>query len=282
MLIIGFNDCYDGIVEGLKEGGFKKGLKLDIDYRVTDGDAAKSVEAAKSLAGGNYNLVIGISTPSSLALQNAMGDKKTPLVFSAVSDAQKAGIDTTKGNVTGTSDYFPMDEQLKMIRSFLPEAKTIGILYDTSEANSISQLEQLNSLAPGYGFTIKVIGINSMKDIDIAVDSIAGQVDCIDNLNDNLVAGNIKELLKKADGKGIPVFGSDSGQVKLGCLAAQSLDYHNLGLETGRMAARVLKGEKAGSIPVEVMRDYKTYVNKDAMSRLKITLPGEYRGAEQY
>ncbi len=120
-------------------------------------------------------------------------------------------------------------------------------MYTTSEVNSASTLAEYKEKAADYGFEIVESGVSSTADIPLAADSLLEQVDCLNNLTDNTVVASLPLILSKANAKNIPVFGSEIEQVKIGCLAAMGLDYVDLGKQTGRMAAEVLKGEKKAS-----------------------------------
>ncbi len=198
--------------------------------------------------------------------------------FTAVTDpvaAELANADGTPvGEITGTSDTLPVEAQLKMIRSILPDAKTIGIMYTTSEVNSESTIAQYKELAPGYGFEIVESGVSSSADIPLAADTLLNKVDCLTNLTDNNVVSSLPVILNKAGAKNIPVFGSEIEQVKIGCLAAMGLDYIELGKQTGHMAAKVLKGEaKASELNYEILKDAAFYGNTKVAENLGITLP---------
>ena len=194
------------------------------------------------------------------------------MVFTAITDVELAGL--TEGNITGTSDMLPVEDQLKLIRAMMPDAKRIGILYTTSESNSISTIATYKELAPNYGFEIVDTGVATQADVPLAVDNLVTKVDCISNRTDNTVVGALPVILDAAGEKNIPVFGSEIEQVKLGCVAAEGLDYIDLGKQTGRMAAKVLKGEaKASEIPYEVLKESQLTINSDVMAELNLTLP---------
>ena len=189
-----------------------------------------------------------------------------PVVYTAVTDPVEAELtdedNMPVGNVTGTSDKLPIEEQLKMIREILPDAKTLGIMYTTSEANSISAIEEYEELAGDYGFELVTTGISTTADVSLAADDLLSQVDCITNLTDNTVVASLPTILEKANEKNIPVFGSEIEQVRIGCLAAEGIDYIALGEQTGKMAAQILKGEKeASEMECEVITEPGFYVN---------------------
>ena len=166
-----------------------------------------------------------------------------------------------------------MDAQLEMIRNMLPEAKTIGIMYTTSEVNSISTIEEYKEKAANYGFEIVDVGISTAADIPLAADNILTKVDCLNNLTDNTVVQGLPTILAKAGEKNIPVFGSEIEQVKIGCLAAAGIDYIELGKKTGQMAAKILKGEAtANEMPYETFEDYSIYFNQAVADNLGLAV----------
>ena len=269
------DNCRTGFIEGLAEAGLVEGDNLTVIYQNAQADMGVAQQIAAQFAAKPVDLMVGIATPMAQACYNAAGD--IPTIFTAVSDPVSAGFADADGKavgeVTGTSDALPVAAQLATIRALLPDAKKIGILYTTSEVNSLSTIETYKSLAPGYGFEIVESGISTAADIPLALDALLGKVDCLTNLTDNTVVSALALVLDKANAAGKPVFGSEIEQVKLGCVAAEGLDYVALGRQTGLMAAKVLKGEvKASDMAYEVISDPSLYVNAEALARFGITL----------
>ena len=163
-----------------------------------------------------------------------------------------------------------------MIRKILPDAKRIGIMYSTGEVNSLSAIEEYKEIAPSFGFEIVESGISAVGDVPLAADSLLEKVDCINNLTDNTVVSALPTILNKATKKNIPVFGSEVEQVKIGCLATMGLDYYDLGMKTGRIAAQVLSGEKkASKINFERIEEFDFYGNNAVADMLGITMPSD-------
>ena len=209
---------------------------------------------------------------------NAAMKADIPVIYTAVTDPVAAELADKDGKpvgeVTGTSDKLPVEEQLKMIREMLPDAKKIGIMYTTSEANSVSAIEEYKSLVKKYDFELVEKGITTTADVSLAADDLLSKVDCITNLTDNTVVASLPTILDKANEKKIPVFGSEIEQVKIGCLAAEGIDYIALGKQTGKMAAKVLKGEaKASEQNFETITEPGFYVNNKVAENLGITVP---------
>ena len=170
-----------------------------------------------------------------------------------------------------------MAEQLKMIREILPDAVKIGIIYTTSEANSVSTIEEYKAIAGDYGFEIVETGINTLADVDMAAADMVGKVDCISNLTDNTVVSALQTVLSYAKEANIPVFGSEVEQVKNGCLASMGIDYVVLGKQTGAMAAAILKGEStAAEMNYEICEGASLYVNTEVAANLGIEFEEQY------
>lgn len=274
------DNCREGFLEGLEEEGIKEGDNLKVEVKNAMADTATNAQIADSFVSDNMDLICAIATPSAQSAYNAAMDKDIPVVYTAVTDpvaAELADKDGNPvGNVTGTSDTLPVGEQLKMIREMMPDAKTIGILYTTSEANSVSAIATYESLVDKYGFTLETKGISQTSEIALATDDLLTKVDCITNLTDNTVVASLPTILEKANEKGIPVFGSEIEQVKIGCLAAEGIDYIQLGKQTGKIAAQILKGEKkASEIPYEIISEPGFYVNTKVAENLGIEVPSD-------
>ncbi len=271
------DNCRTGFIEGLASEGFTEGDNLEIEFKSASDDMAANTQIAQNFANSGKDLVCGIATPSAQALYAACLEKGIPVIFNAISDPVEAklAVSDTKpmDGITGVSDRLPVADQLKLIRNVLPEAKKIGILYTTSEANSVSTIEVYKQEAPTYGFEIEALGIGSEAEVAQAADVLMSKVDCISNMTDNTVVSALAVVLDKANTNKIPVFGSEEEQVKKGCIASAGLDYVELGKRAGVMAARVLKGESVADIPYETLKESKITVNKAVAQKLGITLP---------
>ena len=274
------DNCRTGFLQGLADEGIVEGKNLTILYENAQADGGTASQIMNNFLSKKADLICAIATPIAQSAYSAAKDAGVPAIYTAVTDpalAELANADGTPvGEITGTSDKLPVESQLKMIRTMLPDAKTIGIMYSTSEINSVSAIEEYKKAAPEYGFEIVESGISSTADIPLAADALVEKVDCINNLTDNTVVSSLPVILDKAAKKNIPVFGSEIEQVKIGCLAAVGLDYVSLGEQTGKMAAKVLKGEKkASEMNFEVIEEAAFYGNNKVAENLGITIPAE-------
>lgn len=271
------DNCRQGFLEGLAEEGIEEGKNLTVIYDNAQADGGMSSQINTNFLSKKVDLICAIATPMAQSAYSAAKKQDIPVVYSAVNDPIQTELASEDkkpvGNITGTSDKLPVEKQLEMIRQILPDAKKIGIMYSTSEINSVSTIKEYQKAAPEYGFEIVESGISSSADIPLAADRLVGKVDCINNLTDNTVVNSLSIILSKAKEKNIPVFGSEIEQVKKGCLAAVGLDYIDLGKQTGHMAAQILKGEKeARDMPFEIIEEAAFYVNTQAADHLNITI----------
>ncbi|MGL5436683.1 MAG: ABC transporter substrate-binding protein [Lachnospiraceae bacterium] len=274
------DNCREGFLAGLAEEGIAEGKNLTVLYENAQADGGTAGQIIDNFLAKKADLICGIATPMAQSAYSAAKKSDVPVIFTAVTDpiaAELANADGTPvGQITGTSDKLPVEKQLEMIRTMLPDAQKIGIMYSTSEINSISAIAEYKEIAPEYGFEIVEQGISQIGDVPQAADSLLGKVDCITNLTDNTVVSALPVILAKAEKQNIPVFGSEIEQVRIGCLATVGLDYIDLGEQTGRMAAKILKGEmQASEMNFEVISEASFYGNNKVAENLGITIPEE-------
>ena len=271
------DNCREGFLDGLAEAGIVEGENLTVKYKNAAADMGTASQISSNFVSDKVDMICAIATPSAQAAYNAAMDEEIPVIFTAVTDpvaAELAAKDGAPvGEVTGTSDKLPVEAQLEMIREILPDAKTIGIIYTTSEANSVSAIAEYEEKVGDYGFELVTKGVTAVSEVGLAAEDLLTKVDCITNLTDNTVVSALATVLDKANAAKIPVFGSEIEQVKIGCLAAEGLDYVALGRKTGEMAAKVLKGEtKASDLSFEQITEAGLYVNTKVAENLNITL----------
>ncbi len=269
------DNCREGFLQGLEEEGFVEGKNLEVDYQNAQADMGIAAQIADAFVGNKVDMVTAIATP---AAYNATMKTDIPVVYTAITDPVVAQVaDENKnplGNVTGTSDILPVEAQLKLIRELMPEAKNLGILHTSSEANSDSMLQIYKDLVDKYDFKVIDEAINTTADIPLATDNLLSKVDVMTNLLDNTVVNSLPTILDKANAKKIPVFGSEIEQVKMGCLGSEGIEYISLGKQTGKMAAKILRGEaKASEMAYEIIEEPNLYLNSKVAEDLGIDIP---------
>ena len=266
----------EGFIEGLKENGFVEGENLEVDFQNAQNDNPTSQTIASNFANDKKDLIFAVSTPSAQAALNAT--QNIPIVFTAVTDAVEAGLvksnESSENNVTGTSDAIPVDKSLELIKKFVPNVKTIGVVCNTSEINSKLQVDALRKAAEKEGIKVIDNGATQANEVNQAVAAVAKEADVIFTPTDNLVASSMPIITKVATENKIPVIGSEEGHVENGALACNGISYKELGKKAGEMAAQILKGEKQPSeIPVTTLDETETIINKSTMETLGIKDP---------
>lgn len=276
------DNCREGLLLGLADAQYIDGDNIKVDYQNAQADMGLAAIIASTFVDNGYDLIIAIATPMAMTAVNTAFDK-VPVVFTAVSAPVEAGLSNQDGlspyEATGTSDLIPVADQLALIRAMQPQAKTIGLLYTVGEVNSQVQARQYREQAAAFGFDIVEATVTAGTEISLALPGLLSRVDCLSMLTDNTVVQYLDLVLDQANEKNLPVYGSEIEQVKKGCLATVGIDYVLLGQQTGHLAARVLSGEAANTIPFEVFRDFSAYYNQQTLQRLGLLLPKDYPGS---
>lgn len=261
----------EGIYQGIADGGFILDDNLEIDYLNSQGSMENANTIANEFASKDYDLVVGITTPSAQALFNKV--KETPIVYSAVTDPVSAGLEGD--NITGVSDMTPVDKQLDLMMALLPETKTVGMIYNSGELNSEIQVNMAREALEARGLTLEVKGITNSNEVSLALDAILDNVDVLYVQKDNTVASAFPVVVKKADAKNVPIIGAVKDYVDQGALATDGPSEYEIGYQTGEMVARILKGESPKDILAEtVIRTKKDY-NTETAERYGVEIPAE-------
>lgn len=267
----------EGVIAGLKEDGLEEGKDFTFDYQNAQQDFPTTQTIASNFVGSKVDLIVAIATPSAQAAANATKD--IPIVITAVTDPVLAGLvnsmDKSGTNVTGTSDMNPVREQLELIKEILPEAKSVGVIYNAAEPNSVVQVEIAKEAAKDLGLEIIEATVANTSEVNQAAQTLVSRVDAIYAPTDNAVASSISAILKVSNEAKIPVIPGERALVDAGALATLGIDYFSLGKQTGNIAARVLRGENPADMPVETSDDLKLVVNKKAADILGIEIPEE-------
>lgn len=265
----------DGVKEALEAAGYKEGENLKFVYESAQGNPATAAQIARQFVGDSPSVIVPISTPSAQAVVSATKD--IPVVFTAVSDPLGAQLikdmDKPGGNVTGLSDMSPVAEHLALIKEILPEAKTIGYLYNSGEANSVSLLAVLKEEADKAGLTVVESAATKSAEVQGAARALVGRADAIYIPTDNTIISALEGAVAVAEEAKLPLFTADTDSVTRGSIAALGFNYKDVGRQTGEVVVRILKGENPGDIAVKVAAGTDLVVNKGAAAKMGITLP---------
>ncbi|HEM3532762.1 ABC transporter substrate-binding protein [Streptococcus suis] len=261
----------EGFVAELEANGYKEGEKLVLDYQNAQGDQANLQTISEQLIDGN-DIVLAIATPSAQSL--ATVSTETPIVFTAVTDPLSAdlveSIEKPGGLLTGTSDQAPIDKQVELLGQAVPDAKTVGILYTTSERNSEVQVEQAKELLEKAGYKVVVKGITSTNEVQDATTSLMKDVDALFIPTDNTVASTMTMIGELSVEHKVPVIGGSTDMVDEGGLLTYGTNYEALGRQTAKMAIKIIEGANVSETAVEYPETVSLHVNEEMAQKLGI------------
>lgn len=263
----------EGFVAQLEESG----IDAEIIVQSANGDMSLTNTIAQSLKAEGVDLIYAVATPAAQAAKNTVTD--IPIVFSAVTDPVGAELvesfENPGANVTGVSDYVSSESQIDEFLKIFPDVKTFGVIYNTSEQNSLVQIEELKSNLSHRGIELETVGVSAVNDIPQAIASISTKIDALFALTDNLVANAAPIVSDSLIKNNIPSLSAEEGQVKNGLLMSEGVNYEQQGKQAGRMAVRILNGEQASSIPVELNEINTKLVNETTAKALGVDLNSE-------
>ncbi|WBW50293.1 ABC transporter substrate-binding protein [Peptoniphilus equinus] len=258
----------EGFVEELKA----KGIDAEIIEQSANGDMALTNTMATSMQSEKVDLVYAIATPTAQAAKNTIHD--VPIVFSAVTDPVGAqlveSIETPGGNVTGVSDYVSSASQIDAFLKIYPDVKTFGVIYNTSEQNSMVQVEELEANLKERGLALEKVGVNTINDIPQVIATLAPKIDAMFAVTDNMVANAAPIISQTLIEKQIPSLASEEGQVKNGLLMSEGINYKEQGKQAADMAVEILNGTDPASMSVQYNKVNTKTVNETTAKALGI------------
>lgn len=267
----------NGMVQTLATHGYVVGDSLKLKYQSAQGNTGTAAQIARQFIGDKPSVIVAIGTPSAQAVVAAT--KRIPVVFSAVTDPIVAQLvkaqAPSKGNVTGVSDVLALEPQIALIKSIVPQAKTVGVVYNPGEANSAVVVKALQKQLPAQGLRLLTASAPRSVDVGSAARSLVGKVDAFYITTDNNVVSALEALVKVGNEAKIPLIASDTDSVARGATAALGLNYFSLGEQTGDIVVRILKGEKPGTIPFETSKNLMLFLNRSAAKAQGISLSEE-------
>ncbi|HEM6271868.1 TPA: ABC transporter substrate-binding protein [Streptococcus suis] len=268
------DEIYKGIKAGLEEGGYTTTENLSIDFMNAEGDQSQVQTMSKKLVDNGNELLIGIATPAAQGLANATTE--LPIIMGAVTDPVGANLVTDLknpgGNITGVSDQTPVADTVSLIKEITPDAKTIGVLYSSNEDNSKIQVAEFKAAAEEAGYTVLEYAVASSNELASTVEVASSKVDALFTPVDNTVASAFSTVVSVANKSKTPIFTSVEDMVEGGGIASVTLSQYDLGVATGKMAAKILDGANPADTPVQIFNEGTVVVNQKVAKELGITL----------
>lgn len=270
-----------GFAAGLASSGFKEGEHVIFERHNAEGDPARAAAIARKFQQDEVDLIHSIATQTTLAAVRS--GNRIPVVFSSVTDpvhagivSDKTGIGTrTQTNVTGVSDLWPVDLQLKTYARLLPGVRDWGTIYNPAEANSVRHIEAMRDAARQLGLKLHEVTVSQGSEVSAAATQLAGKVRAIVITSDNTTVAHLDALVQVCETHKIPLFAGDIDSVARGAVAAYGMDYFLVGYAAGKKAALILKGVKPGDIPWGPMEKFSLVINLNAAKAQGISIPDD-------
>lgn len=266
---------YQGLVEELARQGYEEGHNLKISFQNAQADQSNLLSMSEKLVEEKNTILVGITTPATLALAGA--SKDIPIVMAGITYPVEAGLIQSEerpgNNITGVSDRTPIRQQLEMMKEILPNLKTLGVLYTSSEDNSIKQVEEVKTLAKELGLQLKISSISNSNDVQQVTESLASSVDAIFIPIDNTLASTMPTVAKVAEEFHIGVFPSSDTMVADGGVLGIGVDQYQIGVKSAEVVIAILEGAKPADTPIVLANEGLIYLNQKKAESLGIQIP---------
>lgn len=254
----------------------ESGLKVNIDQQNAQGEQANCQTIASKFVTDKKDLILAIATPAAQAC--ASETTEIPILVTAVTDPADSGLvesnEAPGGNVSGTSDLTPVADQFDLLKEILPDAKKVGILYNSSESNSVFQANLAKEAAASLNMEAIEATVSNSNEIEQVTRDLCGKVDVIYAPTDNMIAAGMSTVSMVANELKIPTIVGEQGMVDNGGLATQSISYYELGRKTGEQAVKILKGEATtADMPIEYVPGDAISINEDTAKEIGIEIP---------
>lgn len=270
------DSAYKGFVDGLKEAGYEDGKNIIIDYQNAQGEQANCITIGQKFINDKSDLILAIATPAAQAIANMT--KEIPILITAVTDPADSKLvadnNAPGGNVTGTSDLTPVEAQIELLKEIIPNVKTVGLLYCSSEQNSVFQINIAKKKLDAMGIKYIDIAISNLNEIQQVIQNVIGKVEAIYTPTDNMIANGMATVALMTEPAKLPVICGEGGMTMLGGTATYGINYYELGKLTSTQAVSILKGDKKTSeMPIEYLQKFDLVVNTNMIESIGLTIP---------
>lgn len=266
------NALREGLKKGLEQQGFEEGKNLTWTYENAQGNPTTAVQIGHKFISMGPTIIVTLSTPTTQAV--AASTKSIPIVFGAVSDPVTAKL-TNHKNVTGLTDFVSPEKQLELVKVVVPDVKAIGVIFNSGEANSQKQVQELKVSAEKQGIQVIEVTVSKSSDVSFAAKALIGKVGAIILPTDNTVISALESIIQVAIYNEIPVFGSDVDIVRRGAVAAYGIDWQMSGLALASMVGLILKGTPIKNVPLRNSENFVLHVNLKAAQQMGVSIPNE-------
>lgn len=274
------NAAVAGFKKALAENGYVDGKDVVYTESHTNFDASLVPQMIAKLQAEQPKLMYTVTTPVSQIAKKALAGSGINIVFSAVTDPVAAKLvpswEAGDEGMTGATDLQDVKAVMEFTKKLLPNAKRFGVPYNPGEANDVALVEKIKEAAPAAGFEVVEVGIDNVNDIQQRIASLAGKVDVIYGPTSNLIQPAIPAVSAAARQAGIPVVNADDNAVRDGVVPASfAVNYEQVGVNAGKIAAEILKGKDPKTIAPSrpAYEDHAAMISKKAMAAFGIEIP---------
>ncbi len=267
----------EGFVQALADNGYVDGETIKLDYRNANNDMSNLATIADGFVAENASLVLAIATSAVTTM--ASKTETIPILGTAVTDYIVANLvesnEVPGVNVSGTSDMNPVAAQIELVKTFVPDAKKVGVLYNSGEDNSVLQAQLAKEAIEALGMEYVEVTVTSSNEVQQATQQIVEMCDAIYLPTDNVFASSMPMVYGVTVESKTPVICGEEGMVQGGGLVTLGINYYDLGYQTGEMAIEVLNGADVSTMPIQFAKGFTYSVNKTVADEIGVEIPEE-------
>lgn len=273
----GIDAIREGFLKEMKVLGYEEGRNISYSQNNSQGDNAAAQAIAKKMVNDKSDLIFAITTPTAQTCAKEIKGTAIPMVFGAVTYPVSAGLvnslEVPGGNITGTSDKWPISAQFDLLLQLVPNVKKIGVVYNPGETNSESNIKDVKQVCSAQGLELVTVAVSNTSEVYSAAQSLVGRCDAFYVPADNTVITAMDAVIKVSEQNKIPLLPGVSSNVEQGGFGTLGPDYFDIGVESAKIADRILKGEKPASIPVSTAKNFEYFFNTKSAKATNVTIP---------
>lgn len=278
---VALNAARDGFIKALEDNGYVDGQNIKLNIQNGQGEMSNLATIADLFVGDNADLVLAIATNAATTMATKTINNPIPVLGTAITDYVQPGLVESNEkpgyNISGTSDMNPVDAQIKLIKELFPETATVGVLYTSSEANSVLQAKMAKDSIEALGMKYVEVTVANTNDVQQATQQIVSMCDAIYIPTDNVFAASMPGVLNVTQDSKTPVITGESGMAMAGGLCTLGISYYDLGYETGLMAVKVLQGANISEMPIQfATTGFEYCFNKTVADLIGFEIPEQY------
>ena len=271
--------AYQGFVTALADNGYTDGNNIQLDFQNAQGDTNNLSTICDRFVSREVDMVLAIATDSAQAI--AGKTTEIPILATAVTSFTVAGLvnsdEAPGGNVTGTSDMNPVAAQIGLVQELVPDVKTIGLIYNSSEDNSVLQANLAKEEITRLGLAVHEVTVTSTNDVQQAMQSLVTKCEAIYIPTDNTLASAMATVHGVAGEAKIPTICGESNMVSGGGFATMGINYYDLGYKTGLMAIEIINGADPATMSIQYAdQSDEVLINGQVAEEIGITIPEKY------